>query len=176
MGLFDEKPAAQTTTPTKQPTTIAAGTALSGDLTGGDRVQLDGFMRGNVDCLHLTIGQGGELHGEISVEELIVHGTFNGVIRAKKVLLGATAKVYGDVDHEVLEVEAGAEVEGRYTRALRQSDVTKQGNADTKKVAVSSHAGPMQKEAPPQAPKQGKQTSNTPSKQDIEDLHGATKH
>lgn len=149
MGLFSDnapKPASRTPS---MPTVIAAGTVITGDLSGGADVQLDGVLHGNVQCAHLTIGATGQLHGEATVEVLVVLGEVHGEIRARKVRLGDTAKVYGDVDHEILEVEAGAEVEGRYSRSGVERSA---GDAAKAQIPIGVKAGAMQREAPPAAP------------------------
>ena len=149
MGLFSDnapKPASRTSS---MPTVIAAGTVITGDLSGGADVQLDGVLHGNVQCTQLTIGATGQLHGEAVVEDLVVLGEVHGEIRARKVRLGDTAKVYGDVDHEILEVEAGAEVEGRYSRAVADKST---GDGVKAHIPIGVKTGAMQREAPPVAP------------------------
>ena len=153
MGLFSDKNTVPNVATTMTATSIAEGTTINGDLTGGDHVVLEGKVCGNVDCRQLTIGKTGELHGEVAADEMLVLGTVVGVIRAKKVTLGQTAKVYGDVDHEELEVEAGALVDGRYTHTVHQrADVGSEKNTDSPaKAKITSRPGAMQKEALPLA-------------------------
>ena len=174
MGLFNEKASPAPAASAERMSTIAPGTTITGDVSGADHVLLDGILHGNVSCRRLTIGASGELRGEAEGDEVVVHGTLRGVIRAKRVTLGPSAKVFGDVDHEVLEVEAGAEVEGRYTRALQQAGAGK--TAETDKAAIASHSGPMQKEAPPPSPRRGAKPAAKPLPPDISDASNATKH
>ena len=179
MGLFsDNAPAAKKST-AEMPTVIAEGTLITGDLSGAANVQLDGTLKGNVQCKHLTVGATGQLHGEAAVEELVVLGEVRGEIKARKVRLGSTAKVYGDVDHEVLEVEAGAEVEGRYSRAATGKPTAESAKA---KIPMGAQGGAMQREAPPAAPSrksngtgEGNASSHPPAKGDSAD-HSATTH
>ncbi|RVU38574.1 polymer-forming cytoskeletal protein [Hwanghaeella grinnelliae] len=149
MGLFSDNAPKTAPRSTAMPTVIAAGTVITGDLSGGADVQLDGILHGNVDCAQLTIGATGQLHGEAVVENLVVFGEVHGEIRARKVRLGDTAKVYGDVDHEILEVEAGAEVEGRYSRAGVEKTA---GDGVKAHIPIGLKSGAMQREAPPAAP------------------------
>ena len=149
MGLFSDDAPKPKTAAVTMPTVIAAGTVIKGDLAGGADVQLDGVLHGNVQCTHLTIGATGALHGEAAVDTLVVLGEVRGEIRAHKVRLGSTAKVYGDVDHEILEVEAGAEVEGRYSRTGAEKTV---GDGAKAHIPIGTKSGAMQREAPPAAP------------------------
>ncbi len=174
MGLFNEKASPAQTAPAERTSTIAPGTTITGDLSGADHVRLEGILHGNVTCRQLTIGESGELCGEAEGDEVVVHGTLRGVIRAKRVTLGPSAKVYGDVDHEVLEVEAGAEVEGRYTRAMQNAKPEKGAGSD--KAAIVGQAGPMQKVAPPQSPRRAPQSAAKPAPTEIPDANNVTKH
>jgi hypothetical protein len=58
------------------------------------------------------------------------------------VQLSATATVIGDVHHEVLEVAAGARIEGRYSHGLAKAE----------RKAASDTAKDLAKEAPPKPP------------------------
>ncbi len=112
----------------KQPITdvatlIGAGTRVEGNLivTGG--VHLEGFVRGNVTCeqgaeAHLTIAKNGVVEGIVEVPRVIVHGEVRGDIRAReKVELGASARVSGNVAYTVIEMAAGAVIQGRLVAA-----------------------------------------------------------
>lgn len=149
MGLFNDDAAKPKTASASMPTVIAAGTVITGDLSGGAEVQLDGVLNGNVECARLTIGASGQLNGQAVVEDLTVLGEVRGEIRSRKVRLGNTAKVYGDVDHEILEVEAGAEVEGRYSRAGVEKSA---GDVAKAHIPLGMKSGAMQREVPPSAP------------------------
>jgi cytoskeletal protein CcmA (bactofilin family) len=104
-------------------TLIAAGTRVEGNLivTGG--VHLEGAVRGNVTCESgadalLTIARGGMVEGIVEVPRVVVHGEVRGDIRAKeKVELGATARVSGNVSYGLIEMAAGAVIQGRLVAA-----------------------------------------------------------
>jgi cytoskeletal protein CcmA (bactofilin family) len=104
-------------------TLIAAGTRVEGNLivTGG--VHLEGAVRGNVTCeagadALLTIARAGMVEGIVEVPRVVVHGEVRGDIRAKeKVELGATARVSGNVSYGLIEMAAGAVIQGRLVAA-----------------------------------------------------------
>ncbi len=112
---------APVTTP-KKPVTmlsvIAEGIEIGGELNGSGDVQLDGSFTGTIKCNALTIGQTGKLDGKVEASHVTILGTLKGEIRSKKVRLRNSAQVFGDVYHDVLEVEAGAKIEGRYSRKM----------------------------------------------------------
>jgi len=128
----------------KQPTTevatlIGAGTRVEGNLivTGG--VHLEGFVRGNVTTesgaqAHLTIARAGVVEGIVEVPRVIVHGEVRGDIRAReKVELGSSARVSGNVSYAVIEMAAGAVIQGRLVAATGPDNAlatTQVGTAD----------------------------------------------
>ncbi len=114
--MFGRKKPAATT---KIETLIGAGTRIDGNLivTGG--VHLEGFIKGNVltapeGSAVLSIGPQGVVEGVVEVPRVIVHGEVRGDIRAReKVDLGAGARVSGNVAYGVIEMAAGAQIQGR---------------------------------------------------------------
>ena len=99
-------------------TLIGAGTRVDGDLrvTGG--VHVEGRVHGNVtaegaDGL-LQVAEHAVVEGNVDVPRVVVHGEVRGDIRATtKVELGATARVAGSVVYGVIEMAAGAVIQGR---------------------------------------------------------------
>ena len=95
---------------------IAEGMTVKGDIDGDIDLLLDGTLEGNLRCRAVTIGKTGSLIGKISAQEAFIDGRIEGDIDAKSVHLNETAVVIGDVRHEVVEVAAGAQIEGHYSR------------------------------------------------------------
>lgn len=123
----------------KSKSLIAPGMVLTGDLDGDGDVRLEGTLEGNLRCRAVTIGDQGTLKGTISAQEVVIEGRIEGDIRAKTVKLMPTAVMIGDVHHEILEVAAGAQVEGRYSR-------------DGLKAAKTPKADAVPADPPPRAP------------------------
>lgn len=104
-------------------TLIGAGTRLEGNLVATGGVHLEGQIRGNVLCPEgstavLSIAAKGLIEGEVEVPQVIVHGEVRGDIRASgRVDLGPTARVRGNVSYGVIEMAAGAVIEGRLVAA-----------------------------------------------------------
>ena len=71
-----------------------------------------GIIRSNEG--HLIVDAEGEVDADISVHEVIIHGCVRGDIRAtRKVELGGSARVVGDIETVALSMEPGAVFEGR---------------------------------------------------------------
>lgn len=100
-------------------TLIGAGTRIDGDVRVDAGMHIEGRVRGNVAAepertATLTIARDGVVEGGVEVSHVIVHGTVAGDIRARdKVELGPTARVSGNVLYGVIEMAAGAVIQGR---------------------------------------------------------------
>lgn len=101
-------------------TLIAAGTRIDGNLVISGGVYLEGYVHGNVtaepgaEAAVLSIAQQGVVEGTVEVPRVIVNGEVRGDIRARdKVELGATARVSGNVSYGIIEMAAGAVIQGR---------------------------------------------------------------
>jgi cytoskeletal protein CcmA (bactofilin family) len=100
-------------------TLIGPGTRIEGNLivTGG--VHLEGYVQGNVmtgpeGTAVLSIGSQGVVEGIVDVPRVVVHGEVRGDIRARdKVELGAGARISGNVSYGLIEMAAGAVIQGR---------------------------------------------------------------
>lgn len=95
---------------------IAEGMAIKGDVSGDIDLLLEGRLEGNLRCRAVTVGKTGEVIGRIDAQEATIDGTVRGDIEAKAVKLNVTARMSGDVRHDVIEVAAGAKIEGHYSR------------------------------------------------------------
>lgn len=89
---------------------------VTGDLISESDVQVDGSVNGDIRTRTLTIGQSGEVRGEIIAEKIRICGTVIGQVRAKDVSLSDTARMIGDILHESLSIEPGAHIEGHCRR------------------------------------------------------------
>jgi cytoskeletal protein CcmA (bactofilin family) len=98
---------------------IGAGTTVTGDLSFCGGLHLDGRILGDVsgtaaEPSKLTVSPKGVIEGSVSVEELVLLGIVRGDVEARaRVELGPTAQVDGDVNYQVLQMAAGARVNGR---------------------------------------------------------------
>jgi len=93
---------------------IAEGMSITGDIVAEIDLFLEGRLEGNLRCRTVVIGETGHLAGTILAQEVLIDGSVEGDIDAKTVRLNITASVMGNVRHEVIEIAAGAKVEGRY--------------------------------------------------------------
>lgn len=136
----------------KKPTTgeslIGTDMKIDGNIAVEGSVRLEGSLTGDLKGKHVVIGPKGELRGTVAADELIVEGAVFGSIDARTVTLTKSARVFGDVHHEVIEVESGAEIEGQYTRASFDA----KASGKVKLEQATDGFNRFQKEAPPTAP------------------------
>lgn len=98
---------------------IAQGTSIKGDVHFSGALHLDGKVDGSVladadSGAVFTLSEDGQVTGEVRVPCAVVNGVVKGNIHAADRLeLAARARVDGDVHYRVLEMAAGAEVNGR---------------------------------------------------------------
>jgi cytoskeletal protein CcmA (bactofilin family) len=97
---------------------IGADLTITGELVSTGDIKIDGRVDGSITCRTLTLGDAPLLNSEIAAETVRICGTFNGRVRANKVVLTRNAKVSADIAQEVLEIEPGAILEGNVRRLL----------------------------------------------------------
>jgi cytoskeletal protein CcmA (bactofilin family) len=88
-------------------TLLGRGTALKGD---------HGNVRGLEGSAPATIwvGEPGRIHGNVEVAVAVINGEVVGNVQgSERVVLGAKARVTGDVSYGVIEMTLGARIEGR---------------------------------------------------------------
>jgi len=112
---------ADTTRPTPRsaaPSIISSDLKILGDLISAGDLQVDGIVEGDIQSRSLTIGEGAVVNGNVVAETTRVCGQVTGQIKASTVTLDRTAKVVGDIIHQILAIEPGAFLEGH----VRHSD------------------------------------------------------
>ncbi len=91
---------------------ISADTAVTGDLVSAGDISIEGRVDGTITCRTLTLRGEPIVTGSVQAESVHVCGSFNGELRAKKVVLTKTAKMTGDIHQETLEIHPSAWFQG----------------------------------------------------------------
>ena len=125
---------------------LPAGTTLNGDLVGSGDITIEGTVNGNIKCRFLTLTGQPSISGCAEAEVVNLCGSFTGELRATKVILNKTAKMRGDIYHQVLEIETGADFEGK---------VAPLKPALAKAASPAKSTGPAKSTAPAQEPAEG---------------------
>ncbi len=99
-------------------TLIAEGTRINGDVQFKGGLHLEGVIDGaisaeGVDAV-LTLSDKGRINGEVRVSNAVINGTVNGdIFVGERLELAGNARVEGNVHYKVLEMAAGAQVNGK---------------------------------------------------------------
>jgi len=93
--------------------TIGADFTVEGLVNSAGEVDLGGSIKGPVNVKALVIKEKGSVIGEINAEIVNVLGFVDGKVTAKKITVGTTGEVKGDLEFtESLVVEEGARLDG----------------------------------------------------------------
>ncbi len=101
------------------PSVIAEGMHVLGNIVSDGTLDIDGKIDGNVRGQTVTVRPNGSIRGDVTADVVHVHGAVDGLIKAKTVMLYADAKVTGTIMHESLKIEDGAFVDGKFKRMDR---------------------------------------------------------
>lgn len=99
-------------------TLIAEGTEIRGDIRFSGRLHIDGKVDGAVHGeggqAILTMSENAVVTGEVHAPHIVIDGTINGDVHASDRLeLAANARVEGNVYYKLLEMSAGARINGK---------------------------------------------------------------
>ena len=100
-------------------TLVGANTRISGDLHFKGGCHVDGTVNGSVTAdpdseAALSISEGGNVDGGVTVPYVVLNGIVRGDVFAnKRVELGPTARVIGNVYYNLIEMAIGAEINGK---------------------------------------------------------------
>lgn len=125
-------------------TLIGDNTRIKGDLRFEGGCHIDGVVDGSVIAdkdpdAFLSISEDGFIDGSVRVPRVELNGKVQGdVFAGERVELGPTAKVNGNVHYELLEMAAGAEINGKL---IHEGSVSRKAN-----VPMPTAAGTVRKE------------------------------
>jgi cytoskeletal protein CcmA (bactofilin family) len=104
---------------TEVDTLVGPNTRLDGDLNFEGGCHVDGTVKGNVSAntesnSALSVSEDGNVEGGVTVPYVVLHGIVRGDVYAtKRVELGPTARVIGNVYYNLIEMAIGAEINGK---------------------------------------------------------------
>ena len=103
-------------------TLIGKAARVQGDIEFKGGLHLDGRIVGGVRSddsrdSTLSVSETGYIEGAVQVPNVVLNGTIRGDIHAiERVVLGATAKVEGNLSYGVIEMTLGAQIIGKLVR------------------------------------------------------------
>jgi cytoskeletal protein CcmA (bactofilin family) len=103
-------------------TLIGKAARVHGDIDFQGGLHLDGRIVGAVRSDEarestLSVSETGSIEGAVQVPNVVLNGTIQGDIHAiERVVLGATARVEGNVYYGIIEMTLGAQIIGKLVR------------------------------------------------------------
>jgi cytoskeletal protein CcmA (bactofilin family) len=103
-------------------TLIGKAATVRGDVDFRGGLHLDGRIEGGVRSDEardstLSVSETGSIEGPVQVPNVVLNGTIRGDIHAlERVVLGATARVEGNVYYGIIEMTLGAQIIGKLVR------------------------------------------------------------
>lgn len=100
-------------------TLIGRQTEINGDVSFSGGLHIEGRIKGNVTAASdkastLSVAEAGIVEGNVRVANIVVNGRIVGDVHAsERLTLGSKAKVIGNVHYRILQMEAGALVNGQ---------------------------------------------------------------
>lgn len=133
-------------------TLISSETVIVGDVHFCGNLDIEGLVQGNIvaqpgkEALLRVVGKG-RVEGEIRVPRVIVNGVVQGNVYSSKHLeLASKSRVQGNVFYTLVEMAAGAEVNGSLTHMSDVGAVDEQATAGA--ALAMSDGGVALKKAP----------------------------
>ena len=123
-------------------TLVGSDTRIEGNLRFEGGCHVDGLIDGSVtagDEAYLSVSEQGRVQGNVSVPRLGLSGTVEGdVYVSDRAELGPTARVNGNVHYNLIEIAAGAEINGKLikeTPAASRSQAAEKQRSASESVA-----------------------------------------
>lgn len=123
-----------TTASTTSSNSLVQGTNVEGSIQADKDIRIDGTLRGTLQCKgKVIIGPTGHIIGDITCENAVIEGRFEGVLIVGDVLhVKETAKIEGDVSTQKLVVQPGSIFNvkckmGAQTGSLRKMNAEEEG-------------------------------------------------
>ena len=135
-------------------TLVGRGTRISGDLHFEGGCHVDGEVRGNLKACGdgpslLTLSEHGRVEGNVVAPHVLLHGCVTGDVYAtERVELGPTARVNGNVHYRLIQMAAGAEINGKLIRDDQDTPLLEHDGAATNAAAATDAAVGTRDEAP----------------------------
>ena len=126
--LRKRKPSIQAT---KLSSLIAEGVVITGDVSFGSGLRIDGRVVGNVIAQRvegqtralLVLSDKGHIEGSVRCGDAVINGTVTGDLIVEHFLeLQSSSRVSGTVQYQHLKMDVGAEVRGQLTKIETASD------------------------------------------------------
>lgn len=109
-------------------TIIGKDCHIKGDIVSNKPIRLDGKVSGLVQVEEsLIVGTQGLIEGDIMAKHVVIYGKVEGNIAAEKLEIRAEGRVLGNIDSQLIEMEAGAHYKGEMKIGEAEAPVLGEG-------------------------------------------------
>lgn len=118
---------------------IGKGTVVNGEINAESSIRIDGKLKGKLKCKStVTIGQSGEIDGDMEANNANVSGKIKGsVIVKQKLVLESTSALIGELKASKLIVDEGAVFDGTSHMGNGEHASSSPAQKDTKNIPVT---------------------------------------
>jgi cytoskeletal protein CcmA (bactofilin family) len=129
-------------------THLTFGSTIIGNLHFEHAARIDGRVEGEITALghHLIIGETADVTAHIEAVSVVVLGRVTGDISAKRIEIGASAKVAGNLTSPTLVVEPGAVLDGLCFMPQASSGAPRSGGPEV--IVLKDPIAPVAQEPP----------------------------
>ncbi len=123
--------------------TFGPGTLITGNIVCDGAMQIFGRVMGDTQAAQILVGDGAQVEGNLTANEVTISGSFKGTVRAHSVKLKGSAQIDGEIFSKSLTVEENVQFEGMSRRLdkpieLQSSSQAPSGGYGAMPQAVSS--------------------------------------
>lgn len=102
------------------PSLIAKGFIVTGNITDGHCIEIEGTVNGDVGANSITIRENGVVNGNIKCKILNIKGIFKGNATAEKINISDTSTISGILEYNLLSVDYGANINCELKRVQQE--------------------------------------------------------
>lgn len=136
-------------------TIIGEGFVFIGEVRGASVIRIEGKIIGNVHVESgVILGEKGNIEGDLNTKSAIIYGAIKGNVKSTQLEIKRTGLINGDISTDTLEIELGAQYNGKLNMRRPQLAVENEGTQESE----ITNQGDIQK-VPTQVPLQAKKAS-----------------
>ena len=104
-------------------TIIGEGYVFTGELKGSSVIRIEGKIIGDVNVEGgVVLGEKGNVEGNITTKSAIIYGTVHGNVKTTQLEIKKSGRVTGDITTDTVEIELGAQYNGKLNMNKRQNE------------------------------------------------------
>lgn len=150
--------------PRTAPSLLGTDLTITGDIVSEGDLQIDGKVIGDIKSVSLTVGEKAQIKGEIVCDKALIHGAVSGRVTAKDVYLSKSAKIVGDIHHDLVAIERGAFVDGQIRRRKSGQQSDQQSDQPATKPAAAMQTAKPETKEPKESEKPKSPAQSTPAR------------